>query len=158
MTVPLTVDVLPCPKAVKHATLVTSSMPSVIEIQFARRLCLFMFPPVERVVLKLRFLKLTVIPGALSTNESLLLPDAKLARKNRNYREDLPVVQTNMMVSCEDHALIVPSKKIISRSKKLADFDNRDMPGKLQRSENLALNPKSWIDYFPIILWNRLKE
>jgi len=80
---------------------------------------------------------------------SALLADAKLVRKNRNYREDLPVVPTNMMVSCEDDALIVPSKKIISRSKKLADFDNRDIPDNLQRSENLALNPKSWIDDRP---------
>ncbi|PYS56436.1 MAG: hypothetical protein DMF74_28760 [Acidobacteria bacterium] len=54
-----------------------------------------------------------------------------------------------MMVSCEDHALIVPSKKIISRSKKLADFDHRDLSGNLHRSENLAFNPKFWIDYSP---------
>jgi len=80
---------------------------------------------------------------------SALLADAKLVRKNRNYREDLPVVPTNMMVSCEDDALIVPSKQIISRSQKLADFDDGDLPGNLHRSENLALNPKSWIDYPP---------
>src|SRR5438876_11765404 len=63
-----------------------------------------------------------------------------------------------MMVSCEDHALIVPSKKIISRSKKLADFDHRDLPGNLQRSENLALNPKSWIGVRPISLWYSIER
>jgi len=87
-----------------------------------------MFPPVERVESKLRFLKLTaILRSDLDQLISALLPDTKPARNNRNYREDLPVVQTNMMVSCEDHALIVPSKKIINRSKKLADFDCRDL-------------------------------
>src|SRR2546425_9995279 len=85
VTVPRTVEVPACPSALTAAVAISKRIPSVKAIVFARRLCLFMFPPGERVVLKLRFLKLTVILGALSTNESLLLSDAKLTRKNRNY-------------------------------------------------------------------------
>jgi len=108
------------------------------------------FLQLKRVVSELHFLKSIAFTfGAISTSEFLRFCLAKLAIKKRNYREDLPVVLTNMMVSGEDHALIVPSKKIISRPKKLADFDNRDIPDNLQRSENLALNPKSWIDCPP---------
>jgi hypothetical protein len=105
-----------------------------------------MFPPVEKVESKQRFLKLTaILRSDLDQLISALLPDTKLARTNRNYRKDLPIVPTNMMVSCEDDALIVPSKKIINRSKNSRILMSKFFEAGLSASEIPASNPNSWI-------------